>query len=100
MAGCRVSFLHPTELNKHGVSIHTQSKVTEIKDRVIFCEKEGKHQKETFDTIIMASGSAPVQTLSKQVKETTIPHTIIGDRIRPGRINDAIQGGVLAAKAI
>ncbi len=84
-------------LKKHGVRIHTRAKVTDIKDGVVSYEKEGNSQKQTFDTVILASGSASVQTLSKQVKETNIPHTVIGDSIKPGRINDAIHGGFLAA---
>jgi len=53
-----------------------------------------------FGNVILASGSRPVKKLSSEVSALGIPFTTVGDCIMPGRINDAIHGGFLAALKI
>ncbi|MBU3954042.1 MAG: FAD-dependent oxidoreductase [Proteobacteria bacterium] len=84
-------------LDRYGVKINTGSKVVSIKAGVVTYEREGKRCEETFDTVILASGSRPVQTLEEKIRDLDIPYSVIGDCVRPGKINDAIHGGFLAA---
>ncbi len=85
-------------LKRHGVAIETNTKVTAIENgRLTYEQPDGVRQRQ-FDQVIIASGSQPVKTITKQLEETGIPYTTVGDCIRPGKINDAIHGGFLAAR--
>ncbi|MCP3942664.1 MAG: FAD-dependent oxidoreductase [Desulfobacteraceae bacterium] len=84
-------------LKRHGVKINTSSKVASIQDGQVTYERDQKSFQEQFDTVVLALGSRPVQTLEKQVKQLDIPFTVIGDCVKPGKINDAIHGGFLTA---
>jgi 2,4-dienoyl-CoA reductase (NADPH2) len=87
-------------LKKHGVTIETSAKVTEIKAGTVTYEKDKQEVSRVFDTVIIASGSRPVTTLSDQIKALDIPFTIVGDGLKLGEINDAIHDGFLAALSI
>ncbi len=63
-------------------------------------ERDGKEETQQFDTVVVAAGSRPVQKLSKEVEKLGVPFTTIGDCIKPGKTNDAIHGGFLAAVGI
>jgi 2,4-dienoyl-CoA reductase (NADPH2) len=84
-------------LDRYGVRILTRSKVVSIKEGLVRYEKEGQVCEEKFDTVILAAGSRPVQTLEKKVKNLDIPFSVIGDCVCPGKINDAIHSGFLSA---
>ncbi len=85
-------------LERHGVTIRTKTKVVAIEDgRVLTLDGPDGQGREAFDTVIVASGSRPVQRLSATLQEAGIPFTAVGDTIKPGKLNDAIHGGFLAA---
>ncbi|MCF6248345.1 MAG: FAD-dependent oxidoreductase [Desulfobacula sp.] len=84
-------------LKRYGVKIKTSAKVISIYDGTIEYENEDKKEKQTFDNIILASGSTPVQDLENQIENLDIPFSTIGDCTTPGKLNDAIHGGFLAA---
>lgn len=84
-------------LKRHGVDILTKSKVMSIKDGQITWDQDGEIKTQTFDTVILALGSKSVNTLEETAAQLDIPCTAIGDSVKPGRINDAIHGGFLAA---
>jgi 2,4-dienoyl-CoA reductase (NADPH2) len=50
-----------------------------------------------FDNVIVASGSRSKNHLSQLIGDTGISFSTVGDCIKPGKINDAIHGGFLAA---
>ncbi len=85
-------------LKRYGVTIITNARVTKMDHGRIFYEQDGAIQEQSFDNVIIASGSKPRQTLSRQLQEKGIPYTTVGDCIRPGKINDAIHGGFMAAR--
>ncbi len=88
-------------LEHHGVKIRTNTKVSAIQDgRIMTLETEGGSLEEEFDTVIVASGSRPVRHLSTALAEAGIPYTAVGDTLGPGKLNDAIHGGFLAALKI
>ncbi len=84
-------------LARYGVSIITDAKVSSIDNGTVTFEKDGKEEKRDFDNVILASGSRSVQHLSLELEGQGIPYVTIGDCIRPGKLNDAIHGGFLAA---
>lgn len=87
-------------LNRYGVKIRTKARVASIKEGTLFYEIDDKEESEQFDNIIIASGSRSRQVLTKQIESLDISYTCIGDCIKPGRINDAIHRGFMAAITI
>ncbi len=87
-------------LRRYGVKIHTSTKVVSIKDGTITYEKDSEPVTKQYDTIITALGSESVNTLQKKVEKLDIPHISAGDCITPGKLNNAIHGGYLAAMKI
>ncbi len=88
------------KLDRYGVNIQTDAKVLSIKNGIVTYEQKDTIKKQKFDTVVMASGSQPVQDLSKKIESLNIPYATVGDCIAPGKINDAIHGGFLAAMEI
>ncbi len=86
-----------TELDRFGITIQIGSKVESIKDGTIKFIRGEKEEEMQFDNVVLASGSRPVQKLSKEAENLGIPFKTVGDCINPGKINDAIHGGFLAA---
>ncbi|OGR28241.1 MAG: hypothetical protein A2277_13340 [Desulfobacterales bacterium RIFOXYA12_FULL_46_15] len=87
-------------LKRYGVKILTRTKVISIKAGVVEFENEGQNWTERFDTVIMASGSVPVQDIEQQIRGLGIAFSAIGDCVTPGKLNNAILGGFSAARAI
>lgn len=87
-------------LKRYGVKIITGAKVTSIDQGTVTFKKNENEHKMDFDQVILASGSQSVQTISNEVASLKITFSIVGDCIRPGKINDAIHGGFLAAMEI
>jgi 2,4-dienoyl-CoA reductase (NADPH2) len=87
-------------LKKYGVKILINSKVISIQNGTVTFETEDKTKRMNFDSVILASGSRPVKRISSEIKKLGIPYSIIGDCIAPGKINDAIHGGFMAALSI
>jgi 2,4-dienoyl-CoA reductase (NADPH2) len=87
-------------LKKYGIQIRTDAKVSSIKNGTVMYQIDGKMEQMQFDNVILASGSRPVQQLSREIGKLGIPFKTIGDCVQPGKINDAIHGGFLAALEI
>lgn len=84
-------------LERFGIDIRTNTKVLSIDNGTVVVDAEGKEEALQFDQVIMASGSKSVQKLTAELKDLGIPMDVVGDCIKPGKINDAIHGGFLAA---
>lgn len=87
-------------LRKFGVKVNSGAKVLSIRDGEVTWEKGGKEHRAAFDDIVVASGSASVRKLSGNAGKLGIPYTVAGDCVKPGKINDAIHGGFMAAIGI
>lgn len=87
-------------LKRFGIHILTSSKVNSIRKGTVIYEKDGKKDEMHFDQVILAAGSRPVKRLSVEMQNLGIPFDVVGDCIQPGKINDAIHGGFLAALKI
>lgn len=87
-------------LKRYGVKVNTSAKVISIQSSTLIYEKDGESFRQAFDSVILASGSRPVQRLSREIEALKIPYAVIGDCIKPGKINDAIHAGFLAGTAI
>jgi 2,4-dienoyl-CoA reductase (NADPH2) len=87
-------------LDRYGVTIRTGARVHSIDGGEVIWKREGNRHSDRFDTVILASGSRSERHLSSLLADAGIPHTAIGDAVAPGKLNDAIHGGFLAALEI
>jgi 2,4-dienoyl-CoA reductase (NADPH2) len=87
-------------IKRFAIKIITGAKVLSIAGGKVIFEKDGVKKELQFGNVILASGSRAVKKLSSEVSTLGIPFTTVGDCIAPGRINDAIHGGFLAALKI
>jgi len=88
------------KIARYGIDIRTEAKVLSIKNGMVTYEQNGEVTSAEFDSVIIAAGSTPVRTLSDAVASLNIPYATVGDCCAPGKINDAIHGGFLAAMKI
>ena len=84
-------------LKRFRVSVKTGATVTSIRDGTVKFKKGETEEMLQFDNVILASGSQSVPGLSAKVKKLGIPFATVGDGVRPGKLNEAIHGGFLAA---
>lgn len=87
-------------LKQYGVNMITSARVQRIEDGTIHYEKDGKNLEDHYDAVVVAAGSRPVQKISQDLKGSGIKHVVIGDSVQPGKINEAVHGGFLAAMNI
>ncbi len=84
-------------LSRYGVKVNTGARVLRIREGELTWEQDGQKRSDRFDSIILASGSRSEGRLAKAMTDAGIAHTVVGDAIRPGKLNHAIHGGFLAA---
>ncbi len=84
-------------LKRFKVSVKTGATVTSIHNGTVKFKKGETEEEMQFDNVILASGSQSVPGLSAKVKKLGIPFATVGDGVRPGKLNEAIHGGFLAA---
>ena len=84
-------------LKRYKVSVKTSTTVTSIRKGTVKFQKDGKEDQMQFDNVILASGSQSVPGLSTEIKKLGVPFATVGDGVRPGKLNEAIHGGFLAA---
>jgi 2,4-dienoyl-CoA reductase (NADPH2) len=87
-------------LKRFKIKIITGARVLSVAGGKVIFEKDGEKKEMQFGNVILASGSKSVKKLSSEVATLGIPFAAVGDCIAPGRINDAIHGGFLAALKI
>ena len=84
-------------LKRFKVSVKTGTTVTSIRNGTVKFKKDDQDEEMEFDQVVLASGSQSVPGLSARVKKLGIPFATVGDGVRPGKLNEAIHGGFLAA---
>ena len=84
-------------LKRYKVSVKTGTKVTSIRKGTVKFQKDGQEKQMQFDNVVLASGIQSVQGLSAEIKKMGFPFATVGDGVRPGKLNEAIHGGFLAA---
>lgn len=88
-------------LEKRGVKTVTDAKITAIGDHDVAVEKGGKTKTLSgFDTVVLAVGSVPEDTLANQLEGSGIDYYVIGDAWRPRRITHAVYEGLRIAHEI
>ncbi len=98
--GKSVKWILFSNLEKYGVEIITGARVLSVEDGTVRFEREKKEESVQVDNIVVAAGSSSIKKISNEIGKTGIPYSVIGDCVQPGKINDAIHGGFLAAVEI
>jgi 2,4-dienoyl-CoA reductase-like NADH-dependent reductase (Old Yellow Enzyme family)/thioredoxin reductase len=81
------------------IAIHTQTKLLEVQDKVLLCEKEGAPLKiEGVDEIVLATGMKPYHPFEEG--DLSVPMHFIGDAKEVGKAQNAIRDGFLVALEI
>lgn len=88
------------ETDKYHIKIKTGARVLSVKGKALAYDIEGRTEQQTFDDIVVAAGSRSVRDLCLEMEKLKIPYTAVGDCITPGKINNAVHGGYLAAVQI
>ncbi len=81
---------------RYGVTIIPGAKVLSVKAGMVTFERRGKVGSMQFDHVVNAVGSRSVRKLADALDKSDIPHTVIGDSVKPGQIDKAIHGAFLA----
>ena len=92
--GPAARFFLRQRLKEKQVLILTQSAVKSIDDDFATVNTPGGEQRlGPFDTIVIAAGAAPVNSLEDQVKGSVPEVHVIGDARKPGKILAAVEQG-------
>lgn len=86
------------ELELRGVKLISEATMTEIEpDRVVYTDSQGNDVVLAADTVVMAMGSRPENSLAQKLQETGVEVRVIGDAKKCGRIADALEDGLALA---
>ncbi len=90
--GPAARFFLRRRLQEKQVLILTQSTVKSIDDAYAVVDTPGGKQRlGPFDTIVMATGAVPVDSLKDQVRDIVPEVYVIGDACKPGKILAAVE---------
>lgn len=103
LIGCEreTMLMHRKAIKDENMKVYKGAKVCEIGDDTISIEKKGKKiVLEDVDTVVVAAGSRPVNTLEPELNEIGVPVKVIGDskKVRNGLA--AIYEGYMAGYEI
>ncbi|MCD6534034.1 MAG: FAD-dependent oxidoreductase [Deltaproteobacteria bacterium] len=88
------------ELSRAGIKSVTEHTVTEITPTGLTMEKDGEVVKIEADTVVIAAGSASINTLESVLKEMQVPCLVVGDAKQVALAFDAIHQGYAAGLSL
>ncbi len=88
------------DVQRFGVNTRAESRVIRIEKDGVLIEKDGKEEMIPADTVILAVGTLPNNTLQKAAKELNIFCTVIGDASKPATVLEATHHGFRAGLEI
>lgn len=88
-------------LNASGIRVETDAKVEEISARGVRITRPGGFR-EFFeaDSVVIAAGMRPEDTIAKELKDNVQSIFMIGDCVKPQKVKNAIEGGFRVALQI
>ena len=85
-------------LEEHGVKIMTETRLVSFSGSDAVVEKHGQNSiLGPFDTVVVAIGNQPVESLGRSLKGNNFEVKVIGDASSPRRIIDAVREGYESA---
>ncbi len=86
------------ELKMRGVTIVTEAKMKDITlEKVIYTDSKGNDITIPADSVVLAMGSRPENSLSRKLEQSGVDVCAIGDAKEVGRIGSALDGGFTLA---
>jgi 2,4-dienoyl-CoA reductase-like NADH-dependent reductase (Old Yellow Enzyme family)/thioredoxin reductase len=77
-------------LGKHGVEIHTGTRVTRLTAEAAIARKDGQETRFPIETVVMAVGVRPDRELADGLEGSGLELHVIGDAVEPRKVLDAI----------
>ncbi len=88
------------DIERSGVQVMTATRAKQITSHGIIVEKDETEIEIQADTVVIAAGAKPENSITQWLKNEGIPHTVIGDAQKIGMAFDAIHQGYAAGRAI
>jgi pyruvate/2-oxoglutarate dehydrogenase complex dihydrolipoamide dehydrogenase (E3) component len=83
------------------IAVETNTFVTAIEGNTIHAERDGEPlQFPGIDTVVIAAGARPDDSLAAELRERGVPVIVVGDALQPRSALEAIAEGYRAACAI
>lgn len=81
------------DISRYGVTVKTETKAVEITAEGIKVERDGQTEMIPADTVVMATGSVPENSLQTTLEKLQIPFELAGDAKNIGLAFDAVHNG-------
>ncbi len=82
------------DLHSRGIELITGATMKEISPvDVVYTDAEGRDVRIPADTVVLAMGSRPENSLAKALEDSEVEVRVIGDAAKVGKIGDAITAG-------
>jgi 2,4-dienoyl-CoA reductase (NADPH2) len=88
------------DLSRLGVRLITKALAKEITDQGVWIDREGQEEWIPADTVVLATGTKPVNSLYEQIKGRVEEIHLIGDAKTPRKALEAVAEGLEAGRAI
>ncbi|MGQ9653697.1 MAG: FAD-dependent oxidoreductase, partial [Thermodesulfobacteriota bacterium] len=88
------------DLERYGVKIVTEATAKEILPDGVVMEREGKTEKISCDSVVLAMGSRPVQDLHEELAGIVPEIHVVGDAKGPRKALDAVWEGYDVGRSI
>ncbi len=88
------------DLERYGVKIITEATAKEILPDGVVMEREGRTEKVTCDSVVLAMGSRPVQELNEELAGIVPEIHVVGDAKGPRKALDAVWEGYDVGRTI
>lgn len=86
------------ELEMRGVTVITEAKMKDIaSDHVVYTDIQGNDVTLAADSVVLAMGSRPENSLARSLEGIGVEVKVIGDAKKCGRIGEAIDDGFMLA---
>lgn len=94
--------VYQQKLIENGITVLTSEKLSEVTDgAVLTVNNQGQKREIPADTVVLAMGITPDQSLEQQLKaDTELDVYAIGDCVKPAKLLDAIHSGFFTALKI
>jgi 2,4-dienoyl-CoA reductase-like NADH-dependent reductase (Old Yellow Enzyme family)/NADPH-dependent 2,4-dienoyl-CoA reductase/sulfur reductase-like enzyme len=87
-------------LRRHGVALHTRVRVEAIDRKTVsYTDAEGSRHELAADSVVLAVGARPDDSLARSLEAAGVPVSAVGDGAQIGYIEGAIKSGMLAGLA-
>jgi 2,4-dienoyl-CoA reductase (NADPH2) len=89
------------DLRARGIALITRATMKEISpDKVVYTDAEGRDTEIPADTVVLAMGSRPENSLAEALEGSGVEVRVIGDASGVGKIGDAVSAGFDLAREI